>query len=301
MDITLPGTTGKNSAIFSKLTVRDTMRRRAISRGASDTIVMATAVLIKHKLNSLLIHDDNGMPAGVVTKTEIAGAYYAGLPPATLLGDIMGAPVIQCAEDHSLEAALVTMQHHAIHRLYVVNSAGVAVGTLAYPDIVGTLYRYCCNCPFGLRRRTAQHDTGKVRYTVKDVMTSAVVSILNNSSIQESIEQLAAHGLGAVLVESKDGRAQGVISKTDIILAYRRGLDLENSVATIFHSPVAACHETTPLEEAIRQMIFAEVGRLFCYADSADRITGVLSLSDAARIRSGSCQACSSSRIEIKK
>jgi predicted transcriptional regulator len=76
---------------------------------------------------------------------------------------------------------------------------------------------------------------------------------------------------------------------------------LEESVATIFHSPVAACHTTTALEEAIQQMIFSEVGRLFCYADSADHITGVLSLSDAARIRSGSCQACSSSRIEIKK
>lgn len=301
MDITLPGTTGRNSPIFSKLTVKDTMRRRAISLGATDSIAMATAVLIKHKLNSLLIHDDNEMPAGVVTKTEIAGAYYAGLPPATLLSDIMGAPVIQCAEDHSLEAALVTMQHHAIHRLYVVNRAGIAVGTLAYPDIVGTLYRYCCNCPFGLRRRTSENDAGKVRYTVKEVMTSSVVSVLSNCTIQESIEQLAAHGLGAVLVEALDGRAQGVISKTDIILAYKRDLDLENSVATIFHSPVAACHETTPLEEAIRQMIFAEVGRLFCYADSADQITGVLSLSDAARIRSGSCQACSSSRIEIKK
>jgi len=301
MDITLPGTTGKGSPIFSKLTVRDTMRRRVVSLGATDSIAMAIAVLIKHKLNSLLIHDNNDMPAGVVTKTEIAGAYYAGMSPATPLGDIMGVPVIQCAEDNSLEAALVTMQHHAIHRLYVVNTAGLAVGTLAYPDIVGTLYRHCCNCPFGLRRRNPGQDVEKVRYTVQEVMTSSVISVSSNSSIQESIEQLAAFGLGAVLVESLDGKALGVISKTDIILAYKRDINLEESVATIFHSPVAACHTTTALEEAIQQMIFSEVGRLFCYADSADHITGVLSLSDAARIRSGSCQACSSSRIEIKK
>lgn len=301
MDITLPGATGKDSPIFSKLTVRDTMRRRVVSLGATDTIAMAITLLIKHKLNSLLIHDDNDVPAGVVTKTEITGAYYAGLPPATPLGDIMGRPVIQCAEDHSLEAALVTMQHHAIHRLYVVNTAGLAVGTLAYPDIVGMLYRYCCNCPYGMRRRTPEQAAGKARLTVQEVMTSSVISVLSNSSIQESIEQLAAYGLGAVLVESLEGKAQGVISKTDIILAYRRNIDLEKSVATIFHSPVAACHQSAALEEAIKQMIFSEVGRLFCHADSADHITGVLSLSDAARIRSGSCRACSSSRIEIKR
>ncbi len=47
-------------------------------------------------------------------------------------------------------------------------------------------------------------------------------------------------------------------------------------------------------------MIFAEVHRLFVYRKDPKKMVGVLSLSDAARLRSGSCQACVSSRIKIE-
>ena len=53
------------------------------------------------------------------------------------------------------------------------------------------------------------------------------------------------------------------------------------------------------LEDAIQKMIFTDVHRLFVYKDDPQNITGVLSLSDAARIRSGSCHACLSSRIRV--
>ena len=46
-------------------------------------------------------------------------------------------------------------------------------------------------------------------------------------------------------------------------------------------------------------MIFSEVHRLFVYREDPQNIVGVLSLSDAARLRSGSCHACVSSRIKI--
>ena len=51
--------------------------------------------------------------------------------------------------------------------------------------------------------------------------------------------------------------------------------------------------------DAIQQMLIHDVQRLFVHADASapDHITGVLSLSDSARFRSGSCRACSAGRI----
>jgi hypothetical protein len=54
------------------------------------------------------------------------------------------------------------------------------------------------------------------------------------------------------------------------------------------------------LEEAIKKMIMADIHRLFVYEDQKDTIAGVLSLSDAARGRSGSCHGCISSRIKVE-
>jgi predicted transcriptional regulator len=301
MEITLPKDSAKDSAIFSQLTVKDTMRCCALSLLTTNSIATAIQTLIKHKSDSLLIEDDAGFPEGVITKTEIMGAYYADLPLSTQLGDIMGTPVIHCTPDDTLRSALVTMQQYAIHRLYVVDSTSKAVGTLSYPDIVGTLYKYCCSCEFGLRQRKAAGSTDIVRYTVKDVMTKSIVAVQEDTSIQEIIEQLSSFKLGALMVQSTDGSPLGVISKSDIALAYKRKLLLNDTATKIYNKPIISCSEAATLEEAIRQMIFSEVSRLFIYAESPKEMSGVLSLSDTARLRSGSCQACSSSRIEVKK
>ena len=64
-------------------------------------------------------------------------------------------------------------------------------------------------------------------------------------------------------------------------------------------APVRTCGENELLEDAIKGMILADIHRLFAHRRSPADIVGVLSLSDAARIRSGSCHACISSRIRV--
>jgi signal-transduction protein with cAMP-binding, CBS, and nucleotidyltransferase domain len=64
-------------------------------------------------------------------------------------------------------------------------------------------------------------------------------------------------------------------------------------------SPVRSFEENGLLEDAIQKMIFTDVHRLFVHQNDPQKILGVLSLSDAARIRSGSCHACVSKRIRV--
>jgi hypothetical protein len=44
-------------------------------------------------------------------------------------------------------------------------------------------------------------------------------------------------------------------------------------------------------------MLLRDVQRIFVHGSDPAKIVGVLSLSDAARFRSGSCRACTSSRL----
>ena len=110
---------------------------------------------------------------------------------------------------------------------------------------------------------------------------------------------LAANRLAAVLIQDKDGRPAGVVSKTDLILAYKHGLPHETPARTVMSTPVRACRPDDFLARAIEDMIFWDVHRLFVARGEIQEIIGVLSLSDAARFRSGTCRACLVSRIAV--
>lgn len=300
MDITHPSDNIGKVLLFSRLTVAETMRKRVISLTAQQSIGTAIRTFVKYKIDCVLICNNENMPAGVVSRTEIMGAYYAGMPIDTPLSDIMAAPVIQCLQKETLESALITMQQARIHHLYVTEDAGRAVGTLSYPDIVGTLYKHCCNCDHGLQKKSQSADETRLRFTVKEAMTASVTAANLEETIEEVIEKLSSFHLGALLVVDDSLKPAGVISKADLALAYSRSVSLSCKARTIMNSPAQLCHEDTPLEAGIRLMVLKEISRLFIYAESEETVRGVLSLSDAARMRSGSCQACSTTRIRVK-
>jgi signal-transduction protein with cAMP-binding, CBS, and nucleotidyltransferase domain len=132
---------------------------------------------------------------------------------------------------------------------------------------------------------------------VKEVMTSSVVSFPEDAELAEVIEGLMAHRFGAVLIGSGQGAARGVISKTDLIGAYHHGISLEAAADSIMTVPVVSWDQGGFLWEALQHMFLKDVQRLFVHAADPGSIIGVLSLSDAARVRSGSCRACMPSRF----
>ena len=288
-------------SMLGKLSVEEAMRRQVIGLSQKAAIDRSINYMIKYKVNALLTRDAEDKPSGVVSKTDIMGAYYAGLPIDSPLEFIMNAPPLFCRSDDSLDTALNLMRSNSIYRIYVLApDTGNVVGVLAYPDIVGLLYRYCHACEYShLGRKKNQPETPVVRYRVRDVMTQPVKSFSHTASLVQVMEGLSAFRFGAVLITDSQNEPAGVISKSDLVLAYKHGISAETTAGTIMTSPVCACDENEYLELAIQKMIFSEVHRLFVYRKNPRSIVGVLSLSDAARLLSGSCHACVSSRIKI--
>ncbi len=303
MEKTAISTGHEKKSSFSSLSVNDAMRRRVVGLSADATLDNAIGHFTKHKVNAILVLDKDHRPEGVVSKTEIIGAYYASFPLETSTGSIMSAPVFTCCPKDSLELALTKMEEDKIHRLYVIDPhSQKAIGTLAYPDIVGLLYRYCHYCDRSLRN-AEKHNVEKstvAKILVRDVMTASVNTANTEDSLERVIEELSMYRFGALLIRDRDTIPRGVISKTDLALAYKQDTDLKVEARTVMSSPVCSCEETDTLENGIHRMIFSEINRLFVYRDSPKNITGVLSLSDAAKARSGSCQACTGSRITVR-
>ena len=289
--------------MLGKLSVAEAMRRQVISLSQKAAIGQSINYMIKYKVNALLTTDGEDKPSGVVSKTDIMGAYYAALPINSSLELIMNAPPLFCRADDSLDAALNQMRSNSIYRIYVsAPDTDSVAGVLAYPDIVGLLYRYCHTCEYShlVKTKANRYDEAIVRYRVRDVMTQPVISFSQKELLIQIIEGLSAYRFGAVLVTNGNAEPCGVISKSDLALAYKHGIPTETTADAIMSSPIHACAENEYLEIAIQKMIFAEVPQLFVYRKDPKKMVGVLSLSDAARLRSGSCHACVSSRIRIE-
>jgi CBS domain-containing protein len=286
--------------ILSGMLVNEAMRRQVVQLPAAAAVSRGINHLLKFKVNALLITAADQRPAGVVSKTDLIAAYYAGLPIDTPLGDIMVGPPLTCYPDDAIESALDRMRAHSVHRLYVTGAEPTSmVGTLSYTDVVALLYRYCRSCPKSTSRKVvaAKPEDEEWRLTVKDVMTASVVSFPEDARVAQVIEGLMAHRFGAVLICSAHGAAMGVISKTDLIRAYHHGVGLDAPADGIMTAPVVTWDQDAFLWEALRYMFLKDVQRLFVHSGDPLQAVGVLSLSDAARVRSGSCRACMPSRL----
>ena len=285
------------------LKVSHAMRKQFILLEPHDTISCCIQYLIKYKINAVLIGNDSEKPLGVVSKTDIMGAWYAGLPLSTSVETIMNSPPLFCHPNDTLDSALDTMKTNKIYRLYALedNSTTIA-GVLAYPDIVGLLYHYCSNCDQGLfiKSKEASQDRVK-RYKVNEIMTKQVESCKEDTALESVVEKLSGSKFGAILVADDQNYPKGIISKTDITLCYRHGQDLSVPAKSIMSAPVALCHEYDPVEVAIKSMILKDLHRLFVVPEKDQPVSGVISLTDASRLRSGSCHACISSRIRVDK
>jgi len=285
------------------LSVSKAMRRQITCLEQHKTIGQGINQLTKHKVNALLTVDADLLPIGVVSKTDIMGAYYAGLPIDSPLEYIMVSPPLFCRADDSLEAALEQMRSNKVYRLYVTGHADQLVGALAYPDIVGFLYQYCHQCDYShLRRKKQDGETDSIhRFTVRELMTLGVKSLPMSQTLNGVMEALSAYRFGAMLITDDAGLPGGVISKTDLALAYLHGVDPAILAGEAMQTPVHTCPADALLEEAIKKMIVTDIHRLFVHEGDPGNIVGVISLSDAARSRSGSCHACVSSRIKVEE
>ena len=291
----------KTPSVYSGISVSKAMRRQVVSLPSTADIGQGIRMMIRYKVNAVLL-TDNGVPYGVVSKTDILSAYYAELPPETTLGDVMGSQPIACFPDDLVEDALEIMEAAGVHRLYITGAhRAEVIGAVSYSEIVGLLYRYCRACERGFaKRRVKRRGTDpSARLTVKDVMTKKVWTSKDNDQLFAVIDTLSSHHMGAVLIRDEAQSSVGVISKTDLIIAYHHGISPHAEAREIMNTPVYSVPSEELLSTAIQQMLIRDVQRLFVHRDAShpDLITGVLALSDSTRFRSGSCRACVAGRI----
>lgn len=121
---------------------------------------------------------------------------------------------------------------------------------------------------------------------VADLMHTDLRTLQTNSTVADAVVALADGHVSALPVIDQRGTVIGVVSSTDIIEAEAEATDRASRTAVLEDTrvedimtprPVTVTPETG-VREAARQMLYADVKRLFVEQD--DKLVGVISQSD---------------------
>ena len=120
---------------------------------------------------------------------------------------------------------------------------------------------------------------------VRDVMHRGVITCWADESVIEVARRLHEYAINAIFVLDESGRAEGVISQTDLARAYVQG-DWQHRTADEIMTPsVITITGDIPLDAAIQIMLDNRIHRLLIVQGgrTPNRPVGVLSLSDVVR------------------
>ncbi len=283
----------KERSALTGMQVKEAMQNIVYRLPESTLIKNCVRTLIKMKSNIILVSDCDDIPVGVVTKKDIMNAYYAGIAIDVSISDIMMGPLLFCNPEDRLEDVIDTMRRDDIHRIFVfgVDSSDI-LGTLEYSDIIGLLYRYCRVCEKSRWQIANRVEMNPLNLKVKDAMIDNTSACGENNTIAYVVEQLIASDLGAALIYDDKLQPGGVITKTDLNIAYLHGVSIDQPAKSIMTSPVAFCSSDIMLTDAIQQMYILDIHQLFVGHPEYEMMTGQLTISRAAQYRSGTCKAC---------
>ena len=116
---------------------------------------------------------------------------------------------------------------------------------------------------------------------VRDLMTPDPASVRHGITVREAAAFLEDRGIGAVLVADDDGRAVGVLSRSDVLRAVLAGAD-EAPVRDVMSPAVIAVQPDADALQASVLMVRCEVKRVFVVDEDGVPV-GVVSTTDLLR------------------
>jgi len=113
----------------------------------------------------------------------------------------------------------------------------------------------------------------------------AVATASPEATVQQVVENLVEHKIGAIVIVGEDGRVIGIVSERDIIraIAQRRGDCLPEPVSTIMTRAVVSCTEADTLDTLMATMTAGRFRHIPVIEN--DTLAGIVSIGDVVKHR----------------
>jgi len=131
-----------SQALFlDALTAADLMTPNPVSVSENATSEGAGAVLTSREISAAAVINEGGRPVGVLSRTDLVRHGGPRFVPS-MVRDIMTKAVITIDHDAPAWEAVAKMTALKVHRLFVVDKAGVLIGVISAFDVVRKLRQH---------------------------------------------------------------------------------------------------------------------------------------------------------------
>ncbi len=118
---------------------------------------------------------------------------------------------------------------------------------------------------------------------LRDCMSSPVISVPENATVQATAQIMADKGISSILIEGQEGFA-GIFTSTDLVKrVVAKGLDPKTTpVLSVASSPILTIDQYLTPEEANEKMLRHKVKRIG--VTQGKKIVGILSRKDIVQL-----------------
>ena len=119
---------------------------------------------------------------------------------------------------------------------------------------------------------------------VRDVMVREVITMDENSTVKEAVDNMNEFQIGSLIVLEK-GKAKGIVTERDFLRrVIAEAKDVTNTkVKEIMTTPLVVVEPGTDLEEAVKLMYENRIKKLAVV--DANKLVGIVTLTDIARFQ----------------
>ncbi|ASS89332.1 MAG: CBS domain-containing protein [Bacillaceae bacterium] len=115
---------------------------------------------------------------------------------------------------------------------------------------------------------------------IRDIMSSNVISVSSNQTVQEAAQLMRQHNVGAIPV-ADNGQLKGIITDRDITLrSTAQGKNESTTVAEVMSTNPVCCSPDASLQEAAQIMAQNQIRRLPVVENN--QVVGMVALGDLA-------------------
>ena len=168
------------------------------------------------------------------------------MPPR--VASYMSSPVITASKNDNLAYIRNLMIRHRVSKVVIVDNDNV-VGMISRSDFIRVVFN---------KRRYIKPLTNILAY---EIMTSPVYAIQPGRTIKAAAQAMLKRNIGSLLVLDKNGRLQGIITRTDLVRAYAERYYGCYKVADFMTDKVPTVHVTHSLYYVIDLMQETGLGK----------------------------------------
>lgn len=205
------------------------MSKNLITVKKNSTVYECAKLMRGKRISSIIILENNGKLAGIVTKTDLASIFLTQATGPLKISSIMTRKVITVMPGDSLLYAESLLINHRISRL-VVERNKRPVGIITFRDFVPAKLPHWIaqsadpeevekyKLSFGPSEFQVNQMSHLLHFKVVDVMSSNPITVNANEDVSVAVLLMIRNRIGGLPV-IKNSRLVGIITKADIVKA----------------------------------------------------------------------------------